>query len=150
MEVEDDQNRRTQLESYLDLGRGQCHLRDARIGQLVDGAIQFYHRKHYELQAWVVMPNHVHALFKIGDTPLGTIIANLKVYTARAANKLLGRRGKFWADDYFDTFIRNSVHQQKACRYIETNPVKAFLVQDARQWPWTSARFRDENDVLQL
>ena len=82
--------------------------------------------------------------------PLGEIIGDLKEYTAREANKLLGRRGKFWVDDSFDTFMRDSAHEMRTRRYIEINPVKAFLVREAKEWPWTSARFRGEDAVLHL
>jgi REP element-mobilizing transposase RayT len=150
LKVADDRERRTQLEAYLDKGRGECHLRDPRIGQLVDDALRFYDGKRYELRAWVVMPNHVHALFKVGDVPLGTIVGDLKEYTAREANKLLSRRGKFWADDYFDTFMRDEQHELRTRRYIENNPTKAFLVRDPKEWLWSSARFRDANGVLRF
>jgi REP element-mobilizing transposase RayT len=97
------------------------------------------------------MPNHVHALFKVGDVPLGTIVGDLKEYTARETNKLLGRRGQFWADDCFDTFMRDAQHELRTRRYIENNPTKAFLAHDLKkEWPWSSARFRDENGVLRL
>ena len=150
LQLDDDREKRKQLEAYLDKGHGECHLRDARIGSVVDGAIRFYHGKRYDLRAWVVMPNHIHALFKVGDVPLGTIVGDLKEYTARETNKLLGRRGKFWADDSFDTFMRDSAHELRTRRYIENNPVKAFLVREAKEWLWSSARLRDENGVLRL
>ena len=51
------------------------------------------------------MPNHVHALFKVEATPLSKIMDQLKQYTAREANKRLGRTGHFWAEDYWDTFM---------------------------------------------
>jgi REP element-mobilizing transposase RayT len=150
LKVEDDRERRIQLETYLDKGRGECYLRRPNIGSLVDGALQFYHGKRYEILAWVVMPNHIHALFKVGDMPLGKIVGDLKEYTAREANKLLGRRGQFWAEDYWDTFMRDGQHELKSRRYIENNPTKAFLVRDPKDWPWTSARFRDESGTLRF
>ena len=96
------------------------------------------------------MPNHVHALFNLDKAPLGKIIGDFKEYTAREANKLLSRHGQFWADDYFDTFMRDAPHELRTRRYIENNPTKAFLVRDPKEWPWGSARFRDENGVLRL
>lgn len=150
LEVEEDRARRKQLEAYLDKGRGECHLRDPIIGRLMDDAIRFYHGKRYELLAWVVMPNHVHTLLKVGDVSVGAIISDLKKYTAREANKRLGRRGKFWAEDLFDMFMRDSAHELRTRRYIEANPVKALLVRDAKEWPWGSARLRDANGKLQL
>jgi len=125
--IEDDRERRKQLEAYF----------------------RFYHGKRYELLAWVVMPNHIHALFK-GTMPLGKIVGDFKEYTAREANKLLSRRGQFWAQDYWDTFMRDAQHELKTKRYIENNPVKAFLARDPKDWPWSSARFRDESGVLRL
>jgi REP-associated tyrosine transposase len=102
------------------------------------------------LHAWVVMPNHVHTLFKTGNVPMGTIVGDLKEYTAREINKLLRRRGKLWEDDYFDTFMRDTQHELRTRRYIENNPTKAFLVRNPKEWPWSSARFRDENGVLRF
>ena len=150
LQVEDDRARRTRLEEYLDKGRGECHLRSPDLAQLVEEAIRFYHQRHYEMRAWVVMPNHVHALFKVGNTPLARIMDQLKEYTAREANKRLGRRGQFWAADYWDTFMRDAAHELRTRRYIENNPVKAPLVLDPRAWPWSSARHRDEYGQLRL
>jgi len=63
---------------------------------------------------------------------------------------LLARTGPFWAEDYFDIYMRDSEHERKTVRYIESNPAKAKLVLDASQWPWSSARFRDEFGGLSL
>lgn len=143
LEMEDDRERRKELEDYLDRGRGACHLRNPTIGELVDKAFRFYHGKRYDLLAWVIMPNHVHVLFKTGVVPMSVIVADWKEYTARQANKTLNRRGQFWAEDYWDTYMRNTAHELKARRYIENNPTKAMLVLDPKDWPWSSARFRD-------
>ncbi|MBM3834024.1 MAG: transposase [Verrucomicrobia bacterium] len=150
LRVEDNRERRKQLECYLDHGRGACHLREPDVGQMVDEALRFYHGKRYALLAWVVMPNHVHALLTIDEVPLGQIMADLKEYTARQANQRLGRRGQFWAKDYFDTYMRNTEHELKARRYIENNPTRAYLVQNPKEWPWSSVRFRNENGELHL
>jgi len=150
LETEDQRERRNQLAQYLDKGRGACWLRRPQLGGMVDQAIRFYHRKRYDLLAWVVMPNHLHALFKVNSIPLSIIVADLKEYTAREANKTLGRRGQFWADDYWDTFMRDAEHELKTRRYIENNPTKANLVRDPKDWPWSSSRFRDDHGVLRL
>jgi hypothetical protein len=41
-------------------------------------------------------------------------------------------------------------HRRTAVRYIENNPAKAKLVLDPKEWPWSSARRRDEYGVLKL
>ncbi len=150
LRIEDDRERRTELEAYLDRGRGECQLRQPRIAQLVEDALRFYHGQRYELRAWVVMPNHVHALFKVGATPMSRVVEDWKKFTAKEANKVLGRRGTFWQADYWDTFMRNEEHEMKSRHYIENNPAKALLVRDPKDWPWSSARLRDEFGVLRL
>lgn len=96
------------------------------------------------------MPNHVHWLVKVGKASLSKIIKELKRYTAREANKILRQDGAFWAEDYFDTYMRDPGHELKSRHYIENNPVKALLVREPKEWPWSSARFRDEQGVLHL
>src|SRR5947209_5097031 len=83
LEIEDKDDRRKQLQAYLDKGRRECPLQQPRLARLADAAFGFYHGRHYELRAWVVMPNHVHVLFTVGDKPMGKIVADWKEYTAR-------------------------------------------------------------------
>ena len=100
--------------------------------------------ERYNLLAWCIMPNHVHVLFKVGSASMSEIIGAWKKHTGRLANQILGKSGPFWAKDYFDTYIRNAEHELKTIHYIERNPVKAKRVIDPKDWPWSSARFRDE------
>jgi len=73
-----------------------------------------------------------------------------KGYTGRRCNEFLNRSGAFWTEDYWDTYMRNEEQQLRTVRYIESNPVKARLVAMAKDWPWSSARFRDDCDRLRL
>lgn len=135
---------RQKLEEYLDRSHGECFLRDPRIATLMENAMRFHDGQRFELLSWVVMPNHVHALLRVGDTtPLSKIIQNWKSISALAANKTLGRSSEFWQADYWDTFMRDEKQTQKAVRYIENNPVKAKLCRLPEEWPFSSARFRD-------
>lgn len=146
--IEDNQNRRRQLERYLDKGRG-CHwLQRNDVAATVENALLHFHGSRYDLRAWVIMPNHVHVLVHVGGTSLSNIVENWKKFTAHEADKLLKRRGPVWAADYWDTFMRDSAHELRARRYIENNPVKAVLVRDLVDWPWSSARFRNRHGNL--
>ena len=143
LEIEDDRKRRIELEAYLDRGRGECHLWRQEIAELVEGALRFRHGVEYDLRAWVVMPNHVHVVFQVRDVPIGRLIGGWKSYTAKEANRVLAREGKLWQEDYWDTYMRDEGQEGRARRYIENNPTKARLVAFSRDWPWSSARFRD-------
>ena len=97
------------------------------------------------------MPNHVHGLVKITTVPLSECLRSWKGYTARRANQMLGRTNlEFWSRDYWDTYMRDSGQEMRAVHYIENNPVKAKFVRDAKEWPWSSARFRDAYERLVL
>ena len=161
--IEDDREQRKQLEAYLDKGRGECHLHQLEIARLVEDNFRQYSGEdcgsqsrapgapaRYGLRAWVVMPNHVHVLFKVGTVSMAETVGAWKKHTGRLANKLLGKQGAFWAEDYFDTYMRDVEHERKTVRYIESNPTKAKLVLDPKEWPWSSARCRDEYGVLRL
>ena len=48
----------------------------------------------------------------------------------------------------WDRYVRDEAHYRKVTHYIEWNPVKAGLVKTPDQWPFSSARFRDDNNRL--
>ena len=54
----------------------------------------------------------------------------------------------FWQREYWDTFMRNEEQEKTAARYIESNPVKTKLCRAAEDWPFDSARFRDDYQRL--
>lgn len=95
--------------------------------------------RHYDLHAYVVMPNHIHLLL----TPrieTRRLMKSLKGTTAREANQLLGRVGKsFWQDESFDRWMRNEQEFLQTRQYIEHNPVTARLVDRPEDWLWSSA-----------
>lgn len=136
--------RRKLFEKFLDRGCGACHLRDPRIGGIVENALLHFDGERYRLLAWCVMPNHVHVVIEMmPGFPLGKLVQSWKAFTAKEANRFLEHDGAFWQRDYFDRFIRDDAHFFRALEYIEQNPVKAGLVSEARAWPFSSARFRE-------
>ena len=92
-EIENDRKRRTELEGYLDQGRGECHLRRADVAAIVERSLLFRHDLEYELGAWVIMPNHVHVLFRVRDVPMSQLVDAWKGFTAKAVNRSWGARG---------------------------------------------------------
>lgn len=134
--------RREYIKEILDAGHGECLLGDPRIATIVQNAFLFFDNQRYRLIAWVIMPNHVHVLVEMFDGfPLANIVQAWKGFTAREANKLLGRSDKFWQRDYFDRYIRDEAHYIDAVNYIHLNPVKAGLVERPEDWPYSSAGF---------
>jgi REP element-mobilizing transposase RayT len=121
-------------EDMLDEGSGSCFMNDARIGTVVADAITYFHGTRYCLNAWCVMPNHVHVVMNLLDR-LDSILQSWKSFTAKEANRILGRAGKFWQDDYFDRLVRSDAERERRVQYVINNPAKAGLL----NWPFVGS-----------
>ena len=85
---------RMTLEKWLDQGFGECRLKDPRAAQIVGDAFGHFIDERYKLGAWVVMPNHYHALVTpLPGFTLGAILNSWMSFTAKEINKLHGRSG---------------------------------------------------------
>ncbi len=76
----------------------------------------------------------------LSDKPVSKIMQSLKRYTAREANKILGRRGAFWQDESYDHVVRDSNELERIVLYVLHNPVKAGLIEHWRDWKWSYSR----------
>jgi REP element-mobilizing transposase RayT len=143
LEISDSWERTRQIEEWLDKGAGSCLLRQPDCAEIVRGALLHFNLQRYRLNAWCVMPNHVHVLFEVFDGhPMGTVIHSWKTFTTREINKLLSRSGSLWQADYFDRYMRDEEHRRNECTYIEANPVTAGLAKTPEEWPFSSASVR--------
>ena len=125
------------VEAYLDAGHGACWLRQPEIAQVVADALRFFDGQRYHLHAWCVMPNHVHIIVEpFTGHELPTLLHSLKSFTAKAANRLLGRTGNFWQEEYYDHLIRDEGDYAHVIHYLLDNPANAGLV----NWPWVWSR----------
>ena len=131
-----------EIERCLDAGHGSCALRKPEVAKLVGDALQYFDGERCHQVAWVVMPNHVHALF-IPRPPwtLEKLLHSWKSFTAHAINKACGMEGTVWQKDYFDRLVRDEKHFANCVRYIRRNRVKASLpVGNFQQWEREMAR----------
>jgi len=100
--------------------------------------------------AWCLMPNHVHlvAVPRTAEALARAIGEAHRRYT-RHVNEREDWRGYLW-QGRFGSFVMQGGHTLAAVRYVERNPVRAGLVQQAWQWPWSSAQghVRGSGDVL--
>jgi REP element-mobilizing transposase RayT len=117
------------------------YLRDPVLAEMVVEAVEYNCRalRHYELHAFVVMPNHVHLLVTAG-VPLPILTKSLKGITAKRANEMLGSTGKpFWQEESYDRLVRQDKEFRTIKRYIEENPVRVGLAGQASEYRWSSA-----------
>ena len=117
-----------EMEQWLDAGHGSCVLRRQECAALVADTLRHFDGERYRLAAWVVMPNHVHALLAPTEPwTLEQILHSWKSFSANRVNKLLRRTGSLWQRDYFDRLIRDERHFANCLRYIRENPAKSQL-----------------------
>lgn len=146
------------IDRCLDQGKeGVDWLRDERIAQLIFDALLHRHQKIYDLECFCIMPNHLHLVFhhlveqeganetELKRKTIQGILHSFKRFTARKANAILGRKGKFWANESFDHLVRSRESLLQIIRYVLDNPVKAGLVREWTEWRWTwlNSRYKE-------
>jgi REP element-mobilizing transposase RayT len=95
----------------------------------------------FVLFGYVVMPDHVHALFAVISGSLPDIMHRWKRSSAHSIQKARGKRGPLWQARYFDFICRRTRDVANKLDYIHQNPVVAGLVNHADEWRWSSAGF---------
>ena len=136
---------RKETERLLDKGYGSCVLKNPTCAQIVVDAWKFFDGQYYDLISYVVMPNHVHVLINTYESHgLSDVIHSWKSFTAHEIKKYLRDNAgetpalpAIWQEEYWDRFIRDEKHFASAIDYILENPVKAGLVKQGQDWPWS-------------
>jgi REP element-mobilizing transposase RayT len=92
---------------------------------------------YVDLDAWVVMPNHLHGIIAIvgahrdaplPDTPskrkpLGQLIGAFKTVSTKRINLMRGTPGaKFWQRNYYEHIVRDERDMARIRQYIIDNP----------------------------
>jgi REP element-mobilizing transposase RayT len=122
------------VEQWLDLGCGSCVLKDRTLSELVVKPLHHFDNERYELDGYVVMPNHVHVLVRPlhpDKYSLESICKSWKSHSGRRINEALGASGEFWQDESYDRIIRDEEHLWRVIQYIGRNPRIAHLAKDS-------------------
>jgi len=89
--------KRRRLEALSDACHGACWLRRPDCAREVQNALLHFDGERYRLLAWVVMPNHVHALFQTLDGwEMGKVVASWKSWTGRQISEMILRERHSW------------------------------------------------------
>lgn len=93
------------------------------------------------IHAYVLMDNHVHLLgTPVRDDGFSRLMQSLGRLYVRWFNDRHGRSGALW-EGRFRASVIDADHYLLACsRYIELNPVRAGMVADPAEYPWSSYR----------
>gem|GEM_PF-4322579 len=109
----------SKTEFWLDKGYGACPFRELAHRKMLHQAFTYFHLERVELGAFVIMPNHVHAIARpLGDWKLESWMGSIKQFVSHR----IPSEGTLWFEESFDRIIRDVDHLQRCIRYIGRNP----------------------------
>lgn len=111
------------------------------------------HRLDVSIQAYCLMPNHVHLILTPSDeNALSAMLQRLHSDYARWLHAHRERVGHLWQGRYYSAPL-DEAHFWHAMIYVEQNPQRAGLVERGWDWGWSSAKARlrgSEDGILDL
>ncbi len=113
---------------HLDDCHGDCILRVGAVRNVVAESLLHFDGQQYDVERFVIMPNHVHVLLQMRpDVLLRRQLRSLPQYSARAINRQIGRNGSLWQAEPFDHVVRSEMQFEYLQKYIDDNPTRARL-----------------------
>jgi len=111
-----------------------------RLSAFSESLFEVLHTHSREVSAWVVLPNHYHALVLTNDVlNLLTALGQLHGRTSFAWNGEDGRRGRQVWCKAAETVMKSEGHFHASVNYVHHNPVKHGYAKTWTEWPWSSA-----------
>lgn len=111
---------------FADFATARCVIGELR---------QAHDRGSVDSMAWVLMPDHLHWLFGLGEgIALAEVMQSFKGRSARAIRQRREHR-KIWQRGYHDHALRAEEKVQGVARYLVANPLRAGLVRRAGDYP---------------
>ena len=118
------------------------------VGDLREAVRRTRRRWPFHIDAWVVMPDHMHAIWTLpaGDDDFANRWRVIKQHFSRAVPNIerrssvrvaRGERG-VWQRRFWEHAIRDDADYANHMDYIHFNPVKHGYVQHAADWRWST------------
>jgi putative transposase len=104
-----------------------------------------------QVHAYVLMTNHIHLLLTPNDERgPAVLMKSLGERYVRYVNRRYSRTGTLWEGRYRSCLVQSERYLMECQRYIELNPVRAALVTDPIDYPWSSYRCNAHGDKSPL
>jgi putative transposase len=100
-------------------------------------------RKPFHVDAWVVLPNHAHAIWTLppGDHDCASRWRAVKIAFSKALHKTLGDGAgdrSIWERHYRACRVGDDDDYARLINYVHDNPMRHGLCQHPAEWPWSS------------
>jgi putative transposase len=90
------------------------------------------------IHCFCLMPNHYHLLLETPRANLHRILHHLNTSYTNYFNVKTGRVGHLFQGRYRAILVQKDTYALELSRYIHLNPVRAHLVEEPSQYPWSS------------
>ena len=128
---------------------GQQLLQSERCALLlIDTLYRYREQGKFALHAFVVMPDHMHALLSPAEATLERAMQLIKGGYSYRLSKELGLQREAWQRGYSDHRVRDLSDYRTHLTYLENNPVKRGLCQTPAAFPYSSASGKFELDPV--
>jgi REP element-mobilizing transposase RayT len=131
-----------------------CDVEFACVADVLGGARQ---RVPFALCGYCLMPDHLHAIiFPQETTTISEVMRRFKLSAYQTLRAAGHRRDPFWQGRFYDRALRTRREFDEALDYMHMNPVRRGLAAHPAAWPWSSARWFEEEsgpvrvDVMRL
>lgn len=89
------------------------------------------------VHAYCWMTNHIHLAVQVAETPLGPLMQRVAGRYARRVQQRVPTTGHLFERRYRAVLVDADAHLLRLTRYIHLNPVRAGLVADPADYPWS-------------
>ena len=90
--------------------------------------------------SYCLMTNHVHLLAKPSEEEsLHKMMQGIALCYTQHINRKYRRTGRLWESRYHSCIVDQGAYLWAVARYIEQNPVRAALVENPQDYPYSSA-----------
>jgi REP element-mobilizing transposase RayT len=121
--------------------------RDIFLGNAIDDRGTFLEtlkqtcdRFNWICHAYCLMTNHYHLLIETPDANLSTGMRHLNGVYTQHINHTHGRVGHLFQGRFKGILVEKDSYLLELARYIVLNPVRAGMVPQVENWPWSSYR----------
>jgi putative transposase len=119
--------------------RASVFAQAADFRQFLDALGQTRERYPFRLYAYCLMGNHFHLILEPeAGQSISRIVQSLTVAHTWHYHQALGTTGHVWQGRFKSPVVAADAHLLTVMRYVESNPLRAGLVSDLADYPWSS------------
>jgi REP element-mobilizing transposase RayT len=129
--------------TFCTFGRKRAFVDGAVVSRVVAVIVRTGTDRQFGVLAYTCMPDHLHLLVQARGEEI-SLPAFAKLVRQRTAME--ARRASIapiWQEGYYERTLRRDEDVLTVARYIANNPVRAGLIADAADWPFTGGTLLD-------